>query len=70
VRATDGPSNHYEPAVCALERALLRYKPPWVAVLAEILLDEILAQRWLTPEQQDAAQLLVARLQRLTHRPE
>src|SRR5262249_10612338 len=65
LRMIDGPKSRYEPAVYGLERARLHYKPPWVAVLAEILLDEILAQCWQTPEHQDAAQLLVVRLQRL-----
>jgi hypothetical protein len=64
MRAYDGLPKHYGPAVSALERAALRFKPPWVAVLAEILMDEILASAWPDAEQ-DAAQLLVARLERL-----
>jgi hypothetical protein len=64
MRASDGIPHHYEPAISALERAALRYRPPWVAVLAEILLDEIVAHAW--PDgQRDAAQLLIGRLERL-----
>ena len=40
------------------------YRPAWVAVLAEILLDEILEAAWSDGER-DAAQLLVSRLERL-----